>query len=472
MFKKSHNSTFINNAQMLLRLAGPLILGQIAVVGMNVTDIYMAGQVGPDTLAAVQLGASIWAVISLVVIGIMIGNSPIIGNYWGAGKTDMVRFQFQQALWLAVPMGVLAALGILCGIFVLGQLDMSAEVYAIGRSYLLPFLITALLFPAFFSFRSSFEGMGDTRPVMIFNGAAFLLNILLDYALVFGRFGLPAMGGEGAAWATTIVMTFLLLCVVIYAQRSRTMRSLKLYHQFVRANIQAITNILKLGVPIALNIAAEISFFAIIPLMVAHLGASVVGAHAIAHNIDALAFMVPLGVAQALTIKVAHAEGSGDPRFARQVCLVGFKLVFILALVMATIKIILRNDFAAAFSGDPGVQAIAVNLFFFAALLGCIDCLQMCASGALRGFKDVRLPLLIQVTAFWIIAFPIAYSLALTNFWGEPLGIYGFWIGMIIGASCAGIGMLSRWNIVSRSRIAAVQSRQSVSQRSISANPE
>ena len=297
---------------------------------------------------------------------------------------------------------------------------------------------------------------------MIFNGAAFLLNILLDYALVFGRFGLPAMGGEGAAWATTIVMTFLLLCVVIYAQRSRTMRALKLYHQFVRANIQAITNILKLGVPIALNIAAEISFFAIIPLMVAHLGASVVGAHAIAHNIDALAFMVPLGVAQALTIKVAHAEGSGDPRFARQVCLVGFKLVFILALVMATIKIILRNDFAAAFSGDPGVQVIAVNLFFFAALLGCIDCLQMCASGALRGFKDVRLPLLIQVTAFWIIAFPIAYSLALTDFWGEPLGIYGFWIGMIIGASCAGIGMLSRWNIVSRGRITAVQSRQPV----------
>lgn len=456
LFKNTHNSTFITNALMLWRLAGPLMLGQIAVVGMNVTDIYMAGQVGPDTLAAVQLGGSMWAIINLVVIGIMIGNSPIIGNYWGAGESHLVRFQFHQALWLAVPMGLLVNCAILSGIFILGQLDISTEVYDIGRSYLMPFLITGLMFPAFFAFRSTFEGIGDTRPVMVFNAAAFLLNIVLDYALVFGHFGFPAMGGEGAAWATAIVMTFLLLCMAAYAQRSRTMRALKLYHQFARVNIAAITNILKLGVPIALNITAEMSFFATIPLLVAHLGANVVGAHAIAINIDSLAFMVPLGMAQALTIKVAHAEGSRNPKLARQICLVGFKLVFILALIMAAIKIAFRSDFATAFSADPSVQAIAINLFFFAAVLGCIDCLQMCASGALRGYKDVRLPLVIQVIAFWGIAFPIAYSLALTDFWGEPLGVYGFWAGMIIGALCAGIGLLSRWNIVSRKRIAAV----------------
>jgi MATE family multidrug resistance protein len=208
-------------------------------------------------------------------------------------------------------------------------------------------------------------------------------------------------------------------------------------------------------VPIALNIAAEICFFAIIPLMIAHLGSDVVGAHAIAINIDSLAFMVPLGMAQALTIKVAHAEGANNPKLARQICLVGFKLVFLLSLVMAVLKITLRSDFASAFSSDVNVQAIATNLFFFAAVLGCIDCLQMCASGALRGYKDVRLPLLIQVTAFWGIAFPIAYSLALTDYWGEPLGVYGFWAGMIIGAFCAGIGLMTRWNIVSRKRIYA-----------------
>ena len=453
---KAIDSTFSNNARQLWALAGPLILGQVAVVGMTVTDIFMAGQVSADDLAAVQLGGSIWSIINLLVIGIMIGNSPLIGNHWGAGNHHLVRFQFQQSLWLALPLGLMVICAIVGGIAILGHLDIPDLVYDIGRRYLLPFVITGFMFPAFFAFRSAFEGMGDIRPVMIFNAAAFFLNIILDYALVLGKFGFPAMGGEGAAWATVIVMTFLLLCMAVYAQRSRTMRRLKLYSEFARANGAAIVNILRLGIPISLNIAAEIGFFAAIPLLIAHLGSDVVGAHAIAINIDSMLFMVPLGVAQALTIKVALAEGAGDPKLARRYCLVGFKLVFMLGLLMAVLKITLREDLVRLFSPDPAIQAVAANLFLFAALLGCVDCLQMLASGALRGYKDVRLPLLIQVIAFWGIAFPIAYSLALTDFWGEPLGVYGFWLGMIIGAGCAGIGLITRWNIVSRSKIKAM----------------
>ena len=120
--------TFVENAGDLLRLAGPLMLGQVAVVGMTVTDIYMAGQVSSETLAALQLGGSIWAMINLLVIGIMIGNSPIIGNFWGAGEKHRVRFQFQQAMWLALPMGVAVCGGLLLGIMLLGQLDISPEV--------------------------------------------------------------------------------------------------------------------------------------------------------------------------------------------------------------------------------------------------------------------------------------------------------------------------------------------------------
>ncbi len=234
----------MSNAKQLWSLAGPLIFGQVAVVGMTVTDIYMAGQISADELAAVQLGGSIWAVINLIVIGIMLGNSPIIGNHWGAGNKHLVRFQFQQALWLAVPVGMAVNCGILLGIYILGQLQIPPEVYDVGRRYMLPFLITGLMFPAFFVFRTTFEGMGDIRPVMVFNGLAFLLNIVLDYVLVFGKFGVPAMGGAGAGWATAIVMTFLLICMAIYAQRSSTMRALKLYSEFAQVNIAAIVSIL------------------------------------------------------------------------------------------------------------------------------------------------------------------------------------------------------------------------------------
>jgi MATE family multidrug resistance protein len=445
--------TFIQNASDLLRLAGPLMLGQLAVVGMTVTDIYMAGQVSADSLAALQLGGSIWAMISLLVIGIMIGNSPIIGNYWGAGQPDRVRFQFQQGLWLALPMSIAVCCAILLGIQLLERLDISPEVFRIARGYLLPYLITGFMFPAFFAFRSSFEGVGDTRPVMIFNAIAFFLNGILDYILVFGKLGLPAMGGIGAAWATTVVMTFLLFAMAAYGRYAGNMKRLRLYQQFAAPSAVAIVGILRLGIPIALMIAAEIGFFAIIPMMIAHLGANVLGAHAITNNLDSLAYMIPLGLGQALTIKVSHSMGRGEPLEARQICLTGFKLIFVFALILGSLKILLRHDFAQLFSPEPEVQIIAASLFFFSAALGCFDSMQMASSGALRGYKDAKVPLIIQIIAFWVIAFPIAYSLALTDLWGEPIGVYGFWIGLVIAACLASLMMLYRWNVVSKSAI-------------------
>jgi MATE family multidrug resistance protein len=244
-------------------------------------------------------------------------------------------------------------------------------------------------------------------------------------------------------------MAFLLICMASYGQKSKSTKALKLYDDFGKPDINRIIETLRLGIPISLNIAAEFSFFAIIPFMIAHLGAEVLGAHAIAINVDSLAFMVPLGIAQALTIKVAHAQGRGNPLEARLFCIAGFKLVLILGLSMSALKVLFRHDIASMFTSDPEIQMLAANLFLFAAALGAVDCLQMSCSGALRGYKDARIPLIIQITAFWIIAFPIAYSIALTDTWRAPLGVYGFWIGTVIAASIAATSLLIRWNLVS-----------------------
>jgi MATE family multidrug resistance protein len=145
--------------------------------------------------------------------------------------------------------------------------------------------------------------------------------------------------------------------------------------------------------------------------------------------------------------------GRGEPLEARQICLTGFKLIFVFALILGSLKILLRHDFAQLFSPEPEVQIIAASLFFFSAALGCFDSMQMASSGALRGYKDAKVPLIIQIIAFWVIAFPIAYSLALTDLWGEPIGVYGFWIGLVIAACLASLMMLYRWNVVSKSAI-------------------
>ena len=454
-FKDRSKLSFAENATDLLRLAAPLMLGQLAVVGMTVTDIYMAGKINSDTLAALQLGGTFWSFISLLVIGVMIGNSPIIGNYWGAGKRDRVRFQFQQSLWLAVPIGIVVCLAILASIDLLSYLDISDTVYNTAQGYLQPFMLTGLMFPAFFAFRSSFEGIGDTKPAMVFNCLAFVLNAIFDYILMFGKFGLPAMGGVGAAWATVLVMLFLLISMALYARYGAKIKDLKLYSELARPHRGAITKILALGVPISLSLSAEMSFFAIIPLMIAHLGSNVLGAHAIAVNLDALVFMLPLGIGQALTIMVAHAQGANNPVAAKLICSTGFKVVFLIALVFGAIKIFFGGHLATLFSPNLGVTLIATNLFFFSAILGLCGCLQISASCALRGFKDTQMPLVIQVTAFWIVAFPVSYSLALTDIFGPPLGVYGFWVGLIMAAFIAAIGLLYRWRFISTKFIAA-----------------
>ena len=273
-----------------------------------------------------------------------IANSPIIGNYWGARQLDKVRFQFQQVLWLALPIGFVVIGGVFVGIALLGYLDVSDNVYQIAKGYLYPFLITGFMFPAFFAFRTTFEGMGDTRPVLVFNSAAFLLNGILDYVLVFGKFGFPELGGAGAAWATVIVMAFLVACMAAYGQRSKTVQNVNLYHDFSAPNLSTLAETLRLGIPIALNIAAEFSFFAIIPFMVAHLGAEVVGAHAITININSLAFLIPLGIPHALPTKVPHVYRSGDPLDDRIFYLARFKLVLILGLITSSMRVMFRDD--------------------------------------------------------------------------------------------------------------------------------
>ncbi len=449
--------SFRRSSADLLRLAAPIAAGQIAVIGMTVTDIYMVGQVSTDALAAVQLGGSLWSIAVFIILGIMTGNSPIIGHLYGAAQNQQVRHQFQQVLWISLPLGLLASATVGAGIWLLPRLDITSEVAAQTQAYLTPFLLTAVMLSTFFALRTTFEGLGDPRPVMVFNFIAFSLNIPLNYLFIHGGLGVPALGGPGAGWGTLVVMVFLFTAMLAYAKFSAKLRYLALYRDFAAPCWATIRDTLKLGIPIALYITVEYSFFSLIPLFIAHLGAAVVGAHAIALNVDSLAFMVPLGLSHALSIKVAHALGAGQPKRARQIAITGFKLVWMLAATISLAKLALHEEIPRWFSDDRATQAIAANLFLFAALLGAIDCLQIAASGALRGYKDTRIPLLMQIIAFWVIAFPISYTLGLTDLWGGAIGVYGFWVGMIVAVVIASVLLLSRWNLLSKRFIASAQ---------------
>ena len=189
----------------LIRLALPVTVGQLAIVGMGITDIIISGQFGTDDLAGVSLGSAVFNLSIMLTVGIVLGNGPIIGQFFGAGDNQQLRRQFQSCLWLCLPLGLLCAGLVGAGIFTLPWLDSADTVTEVALAYLWPMIGAAFLLPFMMAYRTTFESMGHARPAMVFNLLGFLLNIPLDYALVVGQWGLPALGGAGCGWASLFV---------------------------------------------------------------------------------------------------------------------------------------------------------------------------------------------------------------------------------------------------------------------------
>lgn len=428
----SADNASTTNITRMIKLALPITVGQLAIVGMSVTDIIIAGRLSTDDLAAVTLGSTVFNLSIMLVIGIILGNGPIIGQLFSAGKIDAIRQQFQNCLWLCLPLGLLSSLFISAGIILLPRLDSPAQITGIATSYLLPMIGSAFLLPYIMAFRTTFESMGQARTAMIFNLMGFLLNIPLDYALVMGKWGLPALGGAGCGWATLCVSLFIVGGEALYARSARTLHAYQLLGSRQAVEGERIKETLRIGLPIGGAILAEGGFFLLIPLLVAHLGAVTVSGHSVAISFDWMMFMVPMGISQAISILVAHELGRHRVHQAQVVCTIGLKLTAVIALCQGAFVLLFREQIAALFTPDIAVQKLAASLLVYAAIFRVFDAINIGGNGALRGYKDTRITLVLAFVGYWLIGFPLSYSLALSDFWGPSLGVEGFWIGMVI----------------------------------------
>ena len=426
------NNTFAATSARMFKLALPITVGQLAIVGMSVTDIIIAGRLSTNDLAAVTLGSTIFNLSIMLVIGIILGNGPIIGQLFSAGKTAALRGQFQNCLWLCLPLGLLCSVFIGTGIALLPRLDTPTEIIGIATNYLLPMIGSAFLLPYIMAFRTTFESMGQARTAMVFNLTGFVINIPLDYALVMGDWGLPALGGAGCGWATFFVSLFIVGGETLYARRASTLQAYQLLNVRQAIDTQRIKETLRIGLPIGGAILAEGGFFLLIPLLIAHLGAVTVSGHSVAISFDWMMFMVPMGISQAISILVAHEMGLQRPGQAQRICATGLGLTSVIALCQGAFVLLFREQIAALFTPDIAVQELAAALLVYAAIFRVFDAINIGGNGALRGYKDTRITLLLACIGYWLVGFPLAYSLALTDFWGPALGVEGFWMGIVI----------------------------------------
>jgi MATE family multidrug resistance protein len=429
-----------------IRLSLPLIISQVMMVAMTFVDTVMAGQLGATTLAAVAVGSSVWSTVILFVFGTLMVIPPIISEKDGARMHHEVAPFFRQALWLALLLGLLFSIVIrlVDPIFVLFKTQEEVIPEAVGYLNAIGWGVLPLAF--FVSFRYLADGLSITKTTMYVSFVGVLLNVPLNYILMFGHLGFPAMGAVGTGYASAIVITCQMLVYVLIVKRHKIIGSYRVFSQFDPPNWGVMMRLLKMGLPVGVSMFAEVGFFSVITLLSSSLATVVVAAHQIALNFSALLFMVPLGLSMGITIRVGNAVGRKNNTDITNAGFLGVGLVLFTQLFSASITLLFAGDIVNLYTDDSEVAAIAVSLLFYAAVFQLSDGIQVAAAGALRGIKDMTFIMNSNLFSFWLLGFVASWYLCFQM----GMGASGLWIGIIVGLSAAAVLNLWRFWIKTR----------------------
>jgi multidrug resistance protein, MATE family len=422
-------------------LALPLVLGQVASVGMNVIDTLLAGRHDAITLAAVGVGSAVWSLVILILIGVLMAVPPSVSQLNGADRRHEIGPLFRQALWLALAIGVALLLAVREGGLLLAAFGVDATVRPEAEAFLHGVGWGAPALGMYLCLRYVSEGIAWTRPTMVFGLLGPLLLLPLGYAMLWGAWGLPALGAYGLGLATALVLWLQVVALGAYMAWSPRFADLRLFTGIDRPDPRLLGELLWIGVPMGVSIFMEGSLFVATALLIGTLGAVQVGAHQIAINVAALVFMVPLGVAMATTVRVGHAVGRGDPAGVRWAAGGGYAITGVTQLLSASLLLLAAQPIARAYTSDAAVIALAAELMFFAALFQLSDGLQAASGGALRGLKDTRVPMVITIVAYWGLGLPLGWWLGIERGGGAP----AMWIGLIVGLSAAALLLTLRF---------------------------
>lgn len=440
----------VTELRALIALVLPIIAAQLAHTLLGFVDTAMAGRVSAEALAAVALGNSFWIPTLLFLTGVMMIVTSKVAAANGAGRISETGALVRQGAWLGLIIGCACMLFLNLMRPVLGWMQVDPQLIQVTLNYL---LAISLGFPAvgvMLALRGLSDGLSRTKPAMLIGFIGLAINVPANYVLVYGKLGFPAMGAVGCGVATAIVMWAMLGCLLVYLKRSPIYRQCGLFDQFEWPKARTQGELIGLGFPIGMALFAETSMFAVIALLIGSLGAIVVAAHQVTLNFTSLAFMVPFSLGLAITVRVGHNLGRGGARDAMLATKVGLVLALLFAAIAAAIMFTLARQIPLIYTQDPEVLALASSLFALAALYQFSDAVQVACAGALRGFQDTRLPMLLTMIAYWLIGLPTGYVLGLTDWLGPARGPAGFWIGLIVGLSSAALFLGLRLLSVSR----------------------
>lgn len=443
----------------LFVLAGPLIVNNLSIAGIHFADAVMAGRLGAESLAAVAVGGSIWFFGFTICLGTLMAISPIAARHNGAGSPELIGRYTRQGVILGLIFAIvlIVAFNRYVG-SVLQIVGVDAEFRGLTEEYVLALVTGAPGIFIFLALRFTTEGIGVTKPIMYVSVSSLVMNVFLNWVLMFGNLGAPALGALGCGIASAITMWLMMIGLGLYMWRSPIYEKLKIFARVGKVRPEALKEILILGVPIAVMITAEAGLFNAVSVLMGTRGASIAAAHQVAINFAMTSFMIPLALSSAITIRVGFALGAGDPRAARYSGGFGIAVCAIFMSCSATFMLLFRDAVVSIYTNDPSVTSIAVNLLLAAAIFQIADGVQIGSAGALRGYKDTRFPMAINIFAYWVLAFPCAYLAAVTY---KAAPVYT-WIAFIVGLSVAAMLLTWRFRRLSAALLDAQLSRQDI----------
>ncbi len=416
-----------NDVDALLRLAAPLVLIQVGTMLMGVVDTVMVGRVSAAALAAVALGNLYSFSILIFGMGVLFALDPIVAQALGAGDELAVRRGLQRGLLLSLVLTLPLSLLLLTVRPVLQFVGQPAEIIPFAAGYVYRTVWSVWPFFAFVVLRQTLQAHHRPAPIIATIVIANALNAVLNYGLIFGKLGFPALGVFGSAWATMAsrwVMAVLLLAF--------GWRDLRPYLRALAPRLfdaRAMGRMLKIGTPIGAQMLLEGGAFGAVALLMGWLGVAQVAAHQVAINLASLTFMVPLGVSSAAAVIVGHAVGRGDADGVRRSTFAALGIGAGFMLLTAVVLVGIPDLLAGMYTEDTAVLQLAVVLLPIAGVFQVFDGLQVVAIGLLRGLGDTRVPMIVNVVGFWCIGIPISLWLGFVL----ELGAVGLWWGLVAG---------------------------------------
>ncbi len=426
---------FKKHARDLLHLGMPILLGQLAQMSMNFVDSVVAGKAGTAHMAGVSIGGAMWVPLLLFGQGILIPIGPLVAQGLGAGKKESLNRFWRQGIWLALLLAVL-----LISLFSLGSyaylhyLDIDREMAAIASQYLSYIKWGAPAFLLFFVTRFFIEAKSYTRPAMIAGFVALFCNIPLNFIFVFGYFGMPALGGAGCGLAPAVVC-WLMFFIMLYYLKKYSPYTFKIN----RPNFVILKRVSRLGFPIACALLLEVSSFSLISLLISPLGKTIVAGHQVAMTTSGLVFMFPLSLGTATSILIGRYLGAGDLVRAKENRQTSMIMGLFIGIACLCGIIFFREEIAHLYSNDPMVISLASSILILMAIYQIPDNIQMSVLSALRGYNDTKAIFVISCFSYWVLSVPLGYTLCYTDFLVNPLGVYGFWIALILALVCMSI---------------------------------